>query len=733
MPPLWKAGASSRTPNTRPTRSSLRDIKSALGMTLLLFCAAARCTAADTPLLPPFPAVAEIRAGEATAPAEAAPDGLRLPVRFEGPHDRVYWDIPLPARIPKAATALQLILSCSDAAPLRGLSVHLQSGDGWHNASPAFTPGPCQRLDLPRGLFQTEGTPGPWEKSRTLRLSAWKQAAGATLLTLHTAAARTDAIAIVRATDATAPGEAAFAAALADRCARLLAKAAIPAAVIDDTLDALDPYSLLLLPYSPTLPARQLDRLSRFLDRNGRLIVFYNASPQLAASLGLRPGSWQGTEPAQAWSALVCAPPLLTGAPSRIPHVTTSMIPPFARPGSDARVIATWADDTGRVTDLPACLLTPRGAWFAHVPPLAYPSAAALMNALARDLCPSLGLPPLPPPPTPAPLPEASSANEMRAAWNPLPTARHPRGWNGLLAQLAAHRLNTLFVHWQSAATPLHTRAGSRTSSDTLDEALAAAARHKIALYAWATCWTLEGADPALITRLTREGRLMRDAAGNTLPWLCPSLPENRTLLIDGLSALARRGVAGIHLDYVRYPETAGCYAPATRKAFEAAHGQPVAAWPADVLPGGPLAAPFADFRRATMTAFIREARAALRAAAPGVTLSAAVFPTPAAAAERGQAWPDWLRDGLVDFVCPMLYTESAADFNAWLDLCLAAAPADKLVPGLGTGADECQLEAASAAAQIAETRRRRLAGFAFFAVDDELTGRLLPTLFPAR
>ena len=80
-----------------------------------------------------------------------------------------------------------------------------------------------------------------------------------------------------------------------------------------------------------------------------------------------------------------------------------------------------------------------------------------------------------------------------------------------------------------------------------------------------------------------------------------------------------------------------------------------------------------------------------------------------------------------------MLYTESPTDFNAWLDLCLAAAPADKLVPGLGTGADECQLDAASAAAQIAEARRRRLAGFAFFAVDDELTGRLLPTLFPAR
>jgi len=698
---------------------------------MILLCAAAHC-AADTPLLPPFPPPSEIRAGESTAPAETASDGLRLPVRFDGPHDRVYWDIPIP-RIPKTATALQVTLSCTDAVPIRGLSVHLQSGDGWYGVTPAFIPGTRQRLDLPRGLFQPEGAPGSWEKSRTLRLSAWKQTAGTTFLTLHALSARTDAVAIVRATETTAPGATALAATLADRCVRLLTKAAIPATVIDDTLDSLDAYSLLLLPCSPTLPPRQTDRLSRFLKRGGRLIVFYNASPQLAAAVGLQPGTWQGTEPLQAWSALVCSPSALVHAPSRIPHVTTSIIPPFARPGSDARVIATWADETGRVTDLPACLLTPRGAWFAHVPPMAYPSAAALMNTLARELCPSLGLPPLPPPPPPPPLPEAPSADEIRAAWNPVPTARHPHGWNGLLAQLAAHRVNTLFVHWQSAATPLHTRPGSRASSDTLDEALAAAARHKIALHAWATCWTLEGADPDLVSQLTREGRLMRDAAGNTLPWLCPSIPENRALLIEGLCKLARRGVAGIHLDYVRYPETTGCYAPATRKAFEAARGQPVAAWPADVLPGGPHAAAFADFRRATMTAFIREARSALRAAAPGVRLSAAVFPTPAAAAGRGQAWPEWVREGLIDFACPMIYTESPSDFKSWLGQCLAAVPADKLVPGLGTGADECQLDAAAAAAQIAEVRRRRLAGFACFAVDDALTGHLLPALFPAR
>ena len=120
-----------------------------------------------------------------------------------------------------------------------------------------------------------------------------------------------------------------------------------------------------------------------------------------------------------------------------------------------------------------------------------------------------------------------------------------------------------------------------------------------------------------------------------------------------------------------------------------------------------------------------------MRDVTPGVALSAAVFPTPAAAAERGQEWPLWLREGLIDFACPMIYTENPSDFSVWLTECLAVAPAEKLVIGIGSGADESQLDAAATAEQISEVRRRGLAGFAFFALDDELIGTLLPALFP--
>lgn len=683
-------------------------------------------------LFPPFPLEQKITCGEETPPPHLVPDGLRLPILFTNTFDRVYWDIPISANIPANATALDLFISCPDLSPVNGVSLHLQSGKGWHSIPVMLTVAANQRITLPRGLFQTEEAPAAWHKATLVRLSVWRKTNGTTSFTIHALRARSDAIALIRATDKTAPGETAFAAALTDRCARILAKADIPFAVIDDSLESLDGLNLLFLPYATTLPDRQMSRLERFLKRNGKLVVFYNTSQPLGALLGIQPGTWQGTPPGHEWSAMVCDTNRLPGASARVPHTTNSAIPPFTTNAYNARPVAYWADDGGRLTDLPACAISDRGAWFAHLPPLAYPSAIEMFSALVRRLAPSAAPPPPPVATSPAPsLALTRPDDEIRAAWYTSATPRHPQGWNGLLRSLSENGINTLFVHWQSSVALRHTGTHIRVP-DNLDDALTAGRRQNVSVHAWATCWTLEGVPPEQIARLEKEGRLMCDASGTPFPWLCPSVPENRTWLINGLRELVRSGVHGIHIDYIRYPDARGCYAPATRKAFERTLGSPVNMWPQDVLPGGTHARAYQRFRNDTITGFVREARNAIRSINPTIPFTAAVFPTPEAAARHGQDWPTWLHEGLVDAVCPMIYTEDPAAFAVSLDACISAVPHPKtdLLPGIGTGADESQLDAATCARQINLIRARHLAGFAFFAVDDELTGRILPALF---
>ena len=65
---------------------------------------------------------------------------------------------------------------------------------------------------------------------------------------------------------------------------------------------------------------------------------------------------------------------------------------------------------------------------------------------------------------------------------------------------------------------------------------------------------------------------------------------------------------------------------------------------------------------------------------------------------------------------------------RAALAQCLAAAPADRLVVGIGTGADEAQVDAAAFRDEVAAASAAHLRGVAFFALDDALL-ELLPGL----
>lgn len=727
-------------------------------------------------LIPPLPhAAADIACGDAAGPPRLEAGVIHLPAAFTPGRDRAYWDLPIP-KLPSGATTLLIDLACSNPGTVRAVSLHLPAGAGWYSAeaaAPATTN--RQTLVFPRGSFAAVDSPAAWHRARSLRLSLWKRADQPVTATLHGVAARRDTVAIVRGGDATAPGEEAFARRMAERAGALLMRAGIPYTVIDDTLDEeLNTFRLLLLPWSPMPDKRRCQRLVRFVRDGGKLLVFYNASSPLAAALGLTVDAWQGAPAERAWTGWTNAPAAAALPPLLVPHRTTNLLPPRPVPGNprEARTLAVWTDASGRATDLPACVVSTRGAWFAHVPPLATASAGDFMRQVVFRLLPDAGAAwaaaaarsvaasPLADAQAQARfesrLVEALAANapdrvarlaadhraahaaarlaavppttgEIRAVWETGGRRRHQL--TPLFAALATRGINTVFYHMQSGGRS-HLMSDDNPLLPSEAEVLEAARRHRVDVHAWITCWSLDSIPPAERETLAAAGRLMRDANGNALPWLCPSHPVNQERVIEGAIALARAGLPGIHLDYIRYTE-AGCYAAATRTAFEAEQGAPVADWPAAVLPGGPLAEAFGRFRQQEIARVVARLASAVRAVNPRIILSAAVFPDPATARSLGQEWSAWLRDASIDFVCPMAYTENLATFSAWLDACLQAEPgaAPRIVAGLGTGADESQLDSLGVAEQIAAVRARRLRGFACFAVDSELLGRTLPPL----
>jgi len=329
-------------------------------------------------------------------------------------------------------------------------------------------------------------------------------------------------------------------------------------------------------------------------------------------------------------------------------------------------------------------------------------------------------------------------AGEFRGVWEHDGLGWYPGDWDRTCRELAAAGINTIvpnmlwagLAHYPSDVLPRSTT--FLHYGDQLAAALKAARQNGLQCHAWFVCWNLSTAPEDFVARMKKTGRLQLTSEGHTIPWLSPSHPDNVALALAALEEVARRyPVDGLHLDYIRYSNGNVDYSPAARRAFEQRLGHAAAGWPQSARPGGALAADFQRFRAEQITAFVRAARERLNRVRPGIKLSAAVFAGyPECVAGVGQDWAAWLKNGSVDFVCPMNYTAELPLFagRTAVHLQLAGA-AGRVYPGLGVTADESQLRPDQAIEQIVALRQLGAAGFMLFDCSRPLHDEILPCL----
>lgn len=185
-----------------------------------------------------------------------------------------------------------------------------------------------------------------------------------------------------------------------------------------------------------------------------------------------------------------------------------------------------------------------------------------------------------------------------------------------------------------------------------------------------------------------------------------PASPEYRALFVAVVrELLARYPVAGIHLDFIRYPGPGYGKSDILAQEFEQIWGldprllperlnaETVIAWLEGTQPPADLVLTTAalfwnEFRAGQVTQLLREVRHAVdQHDASRIALSTAVFPEPSAAyLENGQEWQAWAAEGLVDTLYPMAYFGDIDRIGAQLREIAATprAPGVALWAGLG-------------------------------------------------
>jgi len=187
---------------------------------------------------------------------------------------------------------------------------------------------------------------------------------------------------------------------------------------------------------------------------------------------------------------------------------------------------------------------------------------------------------------------------------------------------------------------------------------------HKRGIRVIASLVTMYRAPPQLRT-LTPSGEI---------DWLDVSKNQSKAMLKAIIEALATRyGFDGINLDYIRWDSTYCPLGEEARLKFINDTGLTDVNWPDDVLEGGRYYYKFVEWRVSLITDVVKSAYNWAKAVNPNIVIVATPIRILPGASwywikHNGQDVAEWIANGYVEYVSPMLYETSPGDCVMWLE-----------------------------------------------------------------
>jgi uncharacterized lipoprotein YddW (UPF0748 family) len=307
--------------------------------------------------------------------------------------------------------------------------------------------------------------------------------------------------------------------------------------------------------------------------------------------------------------------------------------------------------------------------------------------------------------PSPSPAsPVAFGQPEYRALWVDAfhDGIKSPAQVGKLVADARRANLNALFVQVRKTGDAYFNRSDEPRAKDVTPPRdfdplayviqLAHASVPRIEVHAWVNTFFSGQSSQVYLQHGAEWGN--RTAAGETAGYLDPGVPEVQIYMHRVFMDLARNyDIDGIHLDFVRYPGSTWGYSPASVALYEMQTGTLTAPDAGD--------ARWQEWRRARVTAFVRDLHLDLQRQKPSVKLSGALicfgsgplsaagWTSTSAYTSVFQDWRDWIVKGYLDFGVPMNYDSdwSAREkgwFGRWLTFEKDSGFANRVVIGVG-------------------------------------------------
>ncbi len=329
---------------------------------------------------------------------------------------------------------------------------------------------------------------------------------------------------------------------------------------------------------------------------------------------------------------------------------------------------------------------------------------------------------------------------EARSVWldrGTIVATRGAKGMSQLFDKLKTAGINVVYFETNNAGFTMYpskmaTQNPETSGWDPLGSALSEAKKRGMEFHAW--FWTFsvgnakhnpivgkEADYPGPVLSTHDFAWALATQTGSLLPprqfeyWIDPSNPECRNYVKKLVSEVVNRyPVDGIQLDYIRYPfNNKGSelgFNWLSRQKFERETGMSLDRMDEDTR------TMWIHWKANIISSFVKEISEELRAAKPGIRISAAVYGMPKRMRMNAiqQEWEVWVANGWVDTLNPMTYVGTAKELNDAAGF-VKESTADKALsyPGLSIR----QLDTAGLVEQLDTARVIGTLGTTMFAV----------------
>lgn len=333
-----------------------------------------------------------------------------------------------------------------------------------------------------------------------------------------------------------------------------------------------------------------------------------------------------------------------------------------------------------------------------------------------------------------------ASTAEMRGVWIHSPYGLENSDWDTTIKLLKDNGYNAVFpnftwagvAEYPSDVLPIHPKQidKDRNPIDRMAECLSACQKYGVELHAWVVCWNMGHRTPKAVKEAMRQaGRTQIGAGGKASDYLAPHIKENRDQMLAAILEIAEKypGLAGIHLDYIRYPGADYDYSDSARAAFEETLGEPVENWPKDCREGGKFHRRFIAWKTKNISDFVALVYREVKKINPALQISAAVFEDWDISGDNvAQAPIDWInaKEKTVDFLCPMDYYATDGELRKTLSKQLKAS-AGRVPVYAGIGTYKCA-DSAEVVKQIGASRQSGADGFICFQMNKRFAEEIL-------